>query len=89
VSEKKQGKGKTFLRIFQGILTVAAATVVADPSLAAPFIPPDAQPRVMAGMAILSSLLPSLVGGPAGTALGRGVKAGFLGGRSPKPPSGL
>lgn len=89
MSEPKQSKGKTFLRIFQGVLTVAAATVVTDPSLVTQLVPLEAQPRVMAGIVILSSLLPSVVGGPAGASLGRGIKAGFLGKRSPNPPSGL
>lgn len=89
MSEAKQSKGKTALRVFQGILTVAAATVVADPSLATQFVPPEAQPRIMAGVAVLSALLPSLVGGPAGSSLGRGIMTGLGRSQKPKDPSGL
>ena len=72
------------LRWFQGLLATGAAITLAQPEMVTPFIPPQHQPKFMAGIALASALLPSLLGGPAGKGLAGGFVAGYSGAKGTK-----
>lgn len=65
------------LRWFQGVIATMAGVVLTEPQLITPYLAERHHGKVMAGAAILSALLPSLMGGKTGQDLTEGIKTGF------------